>query len=67
MYGAGCWADRKNNDCIAISTTGSGESLTKTLLAYTLGLRLQNSTSIVSDLDESFTYNFMSMKVSKYF
>lgn len=59
VYGAGCWADKKNEDCIAISTTGSGESLTKTLLAYTLALKLQNSNSIVTDLDEVFNDCFM--------
>lgn len=62
VYGCGAWADsfsNKTENSIAVTTTGTGEYLVKTILAKELARRIKDSTCPVTAFQRSFKEEFL--------
>lgn len=48
MYGCGCWAETSDQlkNGIAVTTTGCGEHLMKTILAREVAMKMKESTNL---------------------
>lgn len=64
MYGCGCWADGKERESdvsVAVSTSGCGEHLIKTMLAREIAQKMKLKTDIrCTSLNENINQLFLS-------